>query len=493
MVVSAVLVTVFTVGGATWHQMALLLASMAALVAVVAARRIHRHAYRLPWNLVAVGLSLLTVVNALSLVGDALHGGVSVWPIAPFQIAGYLALLAASLLVVRRRASDDSGDVIDAAVLGIAAASPVWEYALHPALMAAETPTHRHIGVLVQILALMGILGSMLRIAQAAGREQVSVWLFFGALVCAVMGDVSFTTTGNTPGIASAVTGLCYMAGYLLMGAAALHPTGGTLTKPAASHYAVPTNIRFSLFGGALIAIPVVGGIPQLFGEAPDGLLLTLGPLAMVPMVLIRARQLLAQRSQDRDELEYQANHDDLTGLVNRRKLFTDVKHALTRTAHDPPSTATVLYCDLDDFKPINDRYGHEAGDEVLRCVARRLAAALRKSDIVARVGGDEFLAYCPGVDRTVAESLRQSVEDALTKPILWNGTTLSIGVTVGTATSVQDGNLAPDELIAAADAAMYERKRARKSAPLRPITTDPAALPTELPPAWRSFSNLID
>ncbi|WP_328463406.1 GGDEF domain-containing protein [Actinoplanes sp. NBC_00393] len=471
MIVSAALVTVFAAGGATWHQMALLSASVAALVAVVTAGRIHRHAYRLPWNLVAFGLSLLTVVNALSWVGDTLHGGVSVWPIAPFQIAGYLALLAASLLVVRRRARDDSGEVIDAAVLGIAAAAPVWEYVLRPALLAAKTPTYVHIGVLVQILPLMGILGSMLRIAQAAGRQQVSVWLFFGALACAVAGDVSFTTTGNTPGIASAVTGLCYMAGYLLMGAAALHPTAGTLTTRAASNDAAPTKTRFSLFGGALIAIPVVGGIPQLFGQAPDGLLLTLGPLAMVPMVLIRARQLLAQRSQDRDELEYQASHDDLTGLVNRRKLFADVKHALMRATHSPPSMATVLYCDLDDFKPINDRYGHEAGDEVLRCVARRLAATLRESDIVARVGGDEFLAYCPGVDRTAAGSLRHSVEDALKEPILWNGTTLSIGVTVGTATSVQDGNLSPDELIAAADAAMYERKRARKSTPLRATT----------------------
>jgi hypothetical protein len=178
MIVSAALVAAFAVGGTAQQQMALLLASVAALVAVVTAGRIHRHAYRRPWNLVAIGLSLLTLVNALTWVKDALQGGASVWPVAPFQIAGYLALLAASLLVVRRRAPDDSGDVIDAAVLGIAAAAPVWEYALRPALLAAETPTHRHIGVLVQILALMGILGSMLRIAQAAGRQQVSVWLF---------------------------------------------------------------------------------------------------------------------------------------------------------------------------------------------------------------------------------------------------------------------------------------------------------------------------
>ncbi|MFI1991037.1 GGDEF domain-containing protein [Actinoplanes sp. NPDC020271] len=140
-------------------------------------------------------------------------------------------------------------------------------------------------------------------------------------------------------------------------------------------------------------------------------------------------------------------------------------RHLWRDSAHQDcqPPLATVLYCDLDDFKPTNDRFGHEAGDEVLRCVARRLTAALRRSDIVARVGGDEFLAYCPGVDQAAARLIRQSVEDALKEPMLWNGMTLTVGATVGTATSTLGGNSSSDALIAAADNAMYRRKRARK------------------------------
>jgi diguanylate cyclase (GGDEF)-like protein len=124
-----------------------------------------------------------------------------------------------------------------------------------------------------------------------------------------------------------------------------------------------------------------------------------------------------------------------------------------------------VLYCDLDDFKPVNDHYGHEAGDEVLRCTGRRLTAVLREHDVVARIGGDEFLIYCPDTDAVTAAELQQRIETALREPMTWNGTILRIGVTVGTAVTDGDRSSSPDKLIAAADNAMYERKRTRKSA----------------------------
>lgn len=87
----------------------------------------------------------------------------------------------------------------------------------------------------------------------------------------------------------------------------------------------------------------------------------------------------------------------------------------------------------------------------------------MREHDVVARIGGDEFLAYCPGTDATTGEKLRRRVEDALRAPIRWAGVDLYVGVSIGTA--YDDGRGAPDELMAAADRAMYERKRARKRA----------------------------
>jgi diguanylate cyclase (GGDEF)-like protein len=270
------------------------------------------------------------------------------------------------------------------------------------------------------------------------------------------------TAVGGEGGSAATRSGAVYMLGYLLMGAAALHRTISTLAQPAPAPGGV-RKLQLGLFGGALVVIPLVGGIPQLFGTAPDGPLLTLGPLLIVPLVLLRVGQLMTLRAQDQRDLAYQANHDDLTGLVNRRHVFAAITRAMADGTDRLP--ATVLFCDLDDFKPINDRYGHDAGDAVLSRVAQRITATLRDHDVVARIGGDEFLAYCPDVDEAAAVALRHRVEDVLRAPIDWHGTTLRVGATVGVAVTAPGRYTSPDDLIAAADAAMYERKRLRKSA----------------------------
>jgi diguanylate cyclase (GGDEF)-like protein len=481
--VSLVLLTVYLTGSVITQQAAILGASTAALVAVVTGLRIHRVPDQRPWLLVAVGLTLLTVVNALTWTSSVLHQHVQTWPVAPFQLAGYLAMLAASVMVVLRRAPHDSGGVIDSAVVGIATAAPVWEFVLRPALAAAGSTTGGRALALTQILVLFGILGSLRPMSRAFGRRQVGVWLLFSSLSCAVLGDL-VTAVGEADGSRASLSGVTYMLGYLLMGGATLHRTITTLTQPVPVHGDGVRKLRLGLFGGALVVIPLVGGIPQLFGAAPDGPLLTLGPLLMVPLVLFRVGQLMTLRAQDQRDLAYQANHDHLTGLVNRRRVFAAITQAMAGGAdrHRPP--ATVLFCDLDDFKPINDRFGHDAGDAVLQCVARRITATLREQDVVARIGGDEFLAYCPDADEATAAALRQRLEDVLCAPIDWNGTTLRVGATIGVAVTGPGRYTSPDELIAAADTAMYERKRVRKS-------TRTAARPVR--PAWAAPEPLLD
>ena len=95
--------------------------------------------------------------------------------------------------------------------------------------------------------------------------------------------------------------------------------------------------------------------------------------------------------------LDFAAFHDELTRLPNRKAFF----RALERSEH-----GAVLYCDLDGFKPVNDTYGHAAGDEVLRQVAERLSGCMRETDVVARIGGDEFAVLCPGSSAADADLL---------------------------------------------------------------------------------------
>ena len=161
-------------------------------------------------------------------------------------------------------------------------------------------------------------------------------------------------------------------------------------------------------------------------------------------------------------ELIALALRDPLTGLANRRLLDELLTGALDRSQR-AGTDLSVTYVDLDGFKAVNDTYGHDAGDIVLREVVRRMLSIIRAADVISRVGGDEFVIVH---DTTHAEphDLIARVTDALAKPIdIGNGFTVTCPASTGeanTRTVGWDATL----LIAAADAAMYEDKRSRKS-----------------------------
>jgi len=158
------------------------------------------------------------------------------------------------------------------------------------------------------------------------------------------------------------------------------------------------------------------------------------------------------------DHLEHEVNHDPLTGLANRNLMWDRLEQALHLAQRQKSLVATVLI-DLDDFKAINDTHGHEAGDVVLKVVARRLQASMRDSDTVARMSGDEFvlvLANQPSLRFTLrmVERLRQS----FAIPVSFHGQEIPIGASVGVSLYPHDGSTAA-ELVRAADVAMYHGK----------------------------------
>ena len=154
-----------------------------------------------------------------------------------------------------------------------------------------------------------------------------------------------------------------------------------------------------------------------------------------------------------------QAHIDGLTGLPNRH-LFRDRLHqALARSSRETRRVA-VMFLDLDRFKQVNDGLGHAAGDLLLRLVSERWSGCLRKTDTVARVGGDEFavVVECFQHLHQVTRVAEKLVE-ALNSPFDLNGTPASIGVSIGIALHPEDGG-ADDDLLRVADAAMYRAKR---------------------------------
>lgn len=171
----------------------------------------------------------------------------------------------------------------------------------------------------------------------------------------------------------------------------------------------------------------------------------------------------LVELQDSRLELEHLARHDVLTGLPNRRHFQERLEQALARSQRNGERFA-LLFIDVDNFKAINDRWGHEGGDAVLKVIALRLSATTRKADAVARVGGDEFVILLDNpAHRDQIISIAEKLLECVRAPIVHDGQELRVGFSIGISRYPEDGNSAA-ELMAGADRAMYETKAAGRN-----------------------------
>lgn len=163
------------------------------------------------------------------------------------------------------------------------------------------------------------------------------------------------------------------------------------------------------------------------------------------------------------DQLERVAHFDVLTGIPNRLLLADRMRQAIAHT-HRGDAFLAVCYLDLDEFKPVNDRYGHDTGDLALIEVARRLNACLRGGDTVARLGGDEFVLLLSDLrNADEYEATLQRILAEVKAPLVIDGHTLAISASIGVALCPQHGT-EQDALLRCADQAMYRAKQAGKS-----------------------------
>jgi diguanylate cyclase (GGDEF)-like protein len=173
---------------------------------------------------------------------------------------------------------------------------------------------------------------------------------------------------------------------------------------------------------------------------------------------LVAAGHDVTDRSEREKELAVKASHDALTGLPNRTQLLERLDAALGR-ARRAGRLVGLAFLDLDRFKVVNDRFGHDGGDRLLVQVAHRLTSVLRPADLVARLGGDEFVVLCDGVeDKSHALTVANRVAHAIgTRPYTIDGASIRVTASVGLALSL--GTEHPEALLRDADAALYRAK----------------------------------
>ena len=179
---------------------------------------------------------------------------------------------------------------------------------------------------------------------------------------------------------------------------------------------------------------------------------------ADVPSIIVANVQDITERTKWEEELIYQANFDQLTGLYNRHYIRSYMHSVFNRSKRNRKKAA-LLFMDLDNFKDINDTLGHDVGDEVLKKIAKLINCQLRKSDVAARNGGDEFTVILENLDNKLnAEIVARKIVDAFKKPFIITDKEIYTTISVGISIYPDDGE-SYDLLMQCSDMAMYKAK----------------------------------
>jgi diguanylate cyclase (GGDEF)-like protein len=301
------------------------------------------------------------------------------------------------------------------------------------------------------LLLLMVVGGS----AILSGRRRLSWILVAAGITLNVLGDTSnlMQTThllGGTGGahLATVIDGIAWPASILLMSMAMWFPRTRTNLASIAKPVGFVLPALAAATGLVILYLGTVGPVNQVATS-----------LAAVTLLLVVVRTGLSVRSlraltRERQRL---AVTDHLTGLGNRRHLF-DVLDEYFAAAADEARQLAFLFIDLDGFKQINDSFGHPAGDEILGRVGARLTASLRDSDLLTRVGGDEFAVVMMDAGVEQAAETARRLTDALHRPFAIDAVNARIGASIGIALAPLDG-ADTASLMLCADVAMYRAK----------------------------------
>ncbi|GLY05415.1 EAL domain-containing protein [Actinoplanes sp. NBRC 101535] len=426
-------------------------ANVAAVIAIgYGTFRVADRADRTPWR-------WLWIASLLFLAGASLRVTVSGAGRLPdmLVIPGYLAAAYAFAgMLVRRRADRDDPAWIDAVLVGVTFACLEWTYQIAPSFGDGDPPL---LTVVTAFLPAIDVV-LLLLIGQqflSGGLRSPALWLLVPGIAGLLTADLIAATH---PGPAATL----YASTCLMTGAATLHPSMRQLTRP--SQALVRRLSRKRMVGlGFVLLVPVIVATVEPAGGPLDqnvrGVLVAL----LVGTVLLRVVRSNDSRARAENTVRRRATHDALTDLPNR-ELLSDTITAWGERATADQQEISLLFLDLDRFKMINDHWGHQVGDELLCAVAARLSANVRGSDLVCRIGGDEFVIALASPSHSIlAESVATRALGLFTEPFTLSVGDVVVSASIGVAKA--GGGAEAVELIRDADTAMYKAKDSGRNA----------------------------
>ena len=434
------------------------------LAAIVIGVRRHRPDHLWPWVLLAGSVLAFMAGGTLRVLADNLGDLSAERALVPdiVTLFGYVLMVAALLGMLRSR--DRAGHAavdafLDALVLALCALALGWVLVIEPALAGRDVPLQVHLilaaypATSVFVAAIAGKLAMV-----CGGRRMVAARLLFAACSLILVGDVLYMFAEMFPSAVSLrLIDLPYLLTYVAGATAVLHPSMRGLTVEAPRRGARSATARLLLVLGALL-VPGTLAVTSDVSALPDRLVLGVCVVLLAAAVSVRLWRSVRAHAHAVVHLEIQAVHDELTGLPNRAYVDRHLPLALDR-AHRSGTSTGVLFLDLDRFKVVNDSLGHATGDLLLIAVANRLGQQVREGDIVARIGGDEFVVLLEDLaDVDAAVEVAERILAGFDQPFLIGQTELHSATSVGIA--VADGDQAGD-LLRNADAAMYQAKAA--------------------------------
>jgi diguanylate cyclase len=431
------------------------------------------------WSFLTAGLLVWVAADTIWEILDR-FGGRPVFSVADvLYIAAYPILAIGVFRMIRTFGQSVRDGILDGTALTLVLIAATWQFLILPASQQAQNFGEQLLNS-SYTFGDIAIFSGAIWLVLAGGKTTRAGRYLVGFFAAIFLIDMLYLLSSSVPYFANLqpLLDAAYGPGYALLAVAILDPSSEQilLAKPLTQQ--TLHNGRIALLGASLAAAPAIATFRS--SDSIVTRLVLLGvTLGIAAIIIVRFVLVVRERERMHNHLRHQANHDELTGLLNRQafldQLNVEIELLSDRTELADPYRAlrqrelrrlkkagkhsVLYYIDLDRFKLANDTFGHRTGDAILVEVSRRLLSLISPSDLVGRLGGDEFVIYQSGVSsQETALELGRQIVGLLSEPFECFSHVIHLSASIGCAFASEIEDSAP-RLIRAGDAAMYRAK----------------------------------